>query len=117
MTATAEIEVNRIEDALLVANAALRFGPPRASARKGESSGRGGGLVGMLLPRRPSRSRQPNGAGASAGAEKRVWVLSEGEPRTVPIRTGAGDGAVTRVVGGGLDAGTEVIVDAVARRK
>lgn len=117
MTATAEIEVNRIEEALLVPNAALRFSPPRASAPKGESSSRGGGLVGMLLPRRPSRSRQPNGARDSAGGGKRVWVVSDGEPRAVPIRAGASDGAVTQVLDGGLDAGTEVIVDSITRRK
>ncbi|MCF7985845.1 MAG: efflux RND transporter periplasmic adaptor subunit [Thiohalocapsa sp.] len=108
MTATAEILVERIEDALLVPNAALRFSPPRAAAAR-EAGGRG--LVGMLLPRAPG-SRRDN-AGTERAGDARVWLLADGEPAAVSIETGASDGAQTQVLSGDLKAGQQVLVDSV----
>ena len=54
MTATAEIVVEKIENAVLVPNAALRFIPPMA-----ENTFNRRGLVGMLLPRPPRRGQHP----------------------------------------------------------
>jgi HlyD family secretion protein len=110
MTATAEILVQRLEDVLLVPNAALRFSPPRPPAKQAKG---GGGLVGMLLP------RMPHGRGGNGGGHKdsgpRVWVLRDGAPVPVPIKTGLSDGADTRVLSGDLAAGQRVIVDSTAR--
>jgi len=109
MTATAEILVQRLDDVLLVPNAALRFSPPQPP---GQQSKRGGGLVGMLLPRMPrggaGEGRKDNGA--------RVWVLRGSEPVAVPIKTGVSDGIDTRVLSGDLDAGQRVIVDSSTRK-
>ncbi|MCC6535571.1 MAG: efflux RND transporter periplasmic adaptor subunit [Burkholderiales bacterium] len=112
MTATAEIVTAARENVLLVPNAALRFTPPaRAAANDKKSSG----IVGSLLPgppRQPARKAMP---AATPGAE-RVWVLRAGEPVAVPVKTGVTNGRVTEVVSGELEAGTEVIVEALASR-
>jgi HlyD family secretion protein len=111
MTATADITVAQLHDALLVPNAALRFSPP--AAHTGEERPRG--LVGMLLPRPPSHAGK-RAAGNASGAEKRgqVWVLRTGKPVAVPVTTGATNGVVTQVVDSALEAGARVLLDAVA---
>lgn len=112
MTATAEILVQRLDDVLLVPNAALRFSPPRPP---GDASDRGGGLVGMLLPRMP-RGRNGDGNAPSSG-ETRVWVLRDGQPAAVAIETGVSDGTDTQVIAGAISAGQRVIVDSSLRRR
>jgi len=114
MTATAEILVQRLDDALLVPNAALRFSPPRQATEQGQQGARGGGLVGMLLPRMP-HSRGGSGDGHKASGS-RVWVLRGGEPVAVPIETGASGGTDTQVLGGDLAAGQHVIIDSSVRK-
>ena len=106
MTATSDIVVERVDDALLVPNAALRFTPPSAAA---EESGRGG-LVSMLLPRPPAR-RRPSGTETGDKSSQRVWTLMEGSPVSVPVTTGSSDGTRTVVTSGDLDVGLAVIVD------
>jgi HlyD family secretion protein len=106
MTATAEITVERIDDALLVPNAALRFTPPSDAAQE---SGRGG-LVSMLLPR-PPMGRRPSGPETGDKSSQRVWTLTEGIPVSVPVTTGSSDGTRTVVTSGDLEAGLPVIVD------
>ncbi len=115
MTATAEILVQRLDDALLVPNAALRFSPPRPPGGQAEKErGRGGGLVGMLLPRMP-RGRGGTGDGHKASGS-RVWVLRADEPVAVQIQTGVSDGTDTQVLSGDLTAGQRVIVDSRLRK-
>ena len=106
MTATAEILVERLDDALLVPNAALRFAPPKKAAKLRAS----GGLVGMLLPRPPRDEKRPPEAGEGA----RVWVMRDGVPAAVRIGTGASDGVWTEVADGGLETGVEVLVDTLS---
>jgi len=110
MTATAEILVHEEHDVVLVPNAALRFNPPKAGAAQG-----GRGLVGMLLPRRPAESKRPAEGGRRTGKGARVWVLHEGEPTALEVRTGATDGLSTQILDDTLTPGTEVLVD-VERR-
>lgn len=64
MTATANIIVEEIKDALLVPNSALRYTPPR------ESASRGGGLMSLFRPPRMGRS-QNRDAGPAATAKER----------------------------------------------
>jgi HlyD family secretion protein len=104
MTATADILVDRRDGVLLVPNAALRFTPPKREPASRPS----GGLVGMLLPRRPPE--QKRSAAVNQGA--RVWVLREGRPEAVPVQTGASDGISTQVLEGTLEVGTRVLVHA-----
>ncbi len=104
MTATADIVVDQVEDALQVPNAALRYAPPVAQQSRGNSAG----LIGLLMPRRPSR--QASEPAAANGNRSVVWVLREGKPVRVPVTTGASDGTHTVIVEGALKVDDRVIV-------
>jgi HlyD family secretion protein len=110
MTATAELAVQHVEQALLIPNAALRFSPPA----QGEAD-KGGGLLRKLLPGRPqfrAASRREE-----AGAGRTIWVLRAGEPRAVAIGIGASDGKRTALLTGELSEADAVITDTVAIRR
>lgn len=107
MTATAEIVVRELQDAVLVPNAALRFTPPRSREAKGE----GRGLVGVLLPGRPPSTKRTPEASARDGKGARVWTLKDGVPVVQEVKTGATDGTLTEVLDATLAPGTEVLVD------
>lgn len=99
MTATADITVNEVKDALLLPNAALRYKPEAAA------TSRGGGFMGLLRPPRRARTTvTTNGDGGRS-----VYVLHDGEPVAVTVTTGATDGRQTVVLSGDLKAGDEVI--------
>lgn len=93
MTATATIITGTREDTIRVPNAALRFQPPAEDTGAGMFAGPPGMIRG--------------GSGRSGGA---VWLLREGEPHRVPIRTGRTDGAYTEVIDGAVTVGDEIIV-------
>ncbi len=103
MTATAEIVVQEVKDALLVPNAALRFSPPSS-----RGSGRRRSLLEMLLPfpRGGPATKQTVSSGA-----RRVWILGENGPIPVTVATGASDGRKTEVLKSKLSADQPVIVD------
>ena len=103
MTATAEIKVEEVADALLVANAALRYAPAAMTASDQRS------FLQRILPGRPP-FRQASRPATTSG-ERTVWVLENGKPIAVPLRTGATDGRNTEVKGGELKAGQAVIID------
>ncbi|WGW06018.1 efflux RND transporter periplasmic adaptor subunit [Tropicibacter oceani] len=99
MTATADITVAQIEQALTVPNAALRYAPPAAPVEAEERSG----LLGMLIPTRPDD--------AASGDAKTLWLLRDGKPQEIPIRAGQTDGRLTEILQGDLKAGDMVITD------
>ncbi len=106
MTATANIIVEQVQDAILIPNAALRFSPPIR-----EEAGPSGGLLGRLLPRPPRsapRNRQPP---SGAKKQQRVWIVRDGGPVSVPVTTGATDGITSQSVQGDLKPGTPLIVE------
>jgi HlyD family secretion protein len=110
MTATAEIAVQRVAQALLIPNAALRFSPPVQT----EPDERGG-LLQKLLPGRPrfrAASRRED-----TGTSRTVWVLRDGEPSPIVIAIGASDGKRTEVLKGGISEANAVITDTVAIRR
>ncbi len=109
MTATAVVTVKKVENALLVPNAALRFTPPEPEQT--DLSG-GGSLIGRLFPRPPHPNAQPRPNADAKGAQ-RVWTLRNGQPEAVAITTGATDGVMTEVTGGALEPGTSVITEAI----
>lgn len=90
MTATATITSEVIVGALVVPNTALRFSPP------------------------PQPGAPP--APAPKAGDKRVYVLQNGAPTSVSVKTGATDGHVTQVVSPEINVGTEVVIDAVLPR-
>lgn len=106
MTATAEITVEEVKEALLVPNAALRFTPPE-SAPERESPG----FLRSLLPG-PPRFRPPTPR-EERGSARRIWVLRGGVPAPVDVTVGASDGRYTEIRAGELAPDEEVVVDAV----
>ncbi len=111
MTATADITVKKVEGAVLVPSAALRFTPP-VEAEKGPSRG----LLGAMLPRPPMNTTKPQDA-IGNGRQQEVWVLNDGQPVAVPVTIGATDGARTEVLEGNVQPGTPVVVDVAAVRR
>ncbi len=113
MTATADIIVMQIENAVLIPGSALRFTPPAQVEEKKNT-----GLVGALLPRPPSSgSRQPDDAAAANKKQQRVWILKNDQISAVPVTIGATSGNWTEVKAGDLQPGMEVVVDVLAEGK
>ncbi len=109
MTATAEIEVQTVDNSILVPNAALRFEPPTENAGSTQKSG---GLLSALLRRRPGggqRSRPTTEVGG-----QKVWMLKDGQPFALSIETGATDGLKTEVTAGDVEPGFALIIDVQA---
>ena len=113
MTATADITVQEIEDALLVPNAALRFKPMVSS---GQKSGSGGGLLRSLLPRppHPAKNHRETDTG---NKQQKVWHLVDGQAVAIRITTGASDGINTEVLSGDIEPGMALIVDTISQGK
>lgn len=112
MTATATIIAKRHQNVLLVPNMALRFTPNQAvtSAAPKQNS-----LLSALTPRVPGGRgvRKQDQAPSVAGA-KVVYILRDGAPVAITIKTGLSDGQMTEIVGGDLKAGMPVITDQLA---
>ncbi|GAB6068348.1 efflux RND transporter periplasmic adaptor subunit [Methylothermus subterraneus] len=108
MTATAEIVVKKIQDALLVPNAALRFTPPILEEAKPET---GGSVFAKLFPR-PKTTRRDTTSGANLPS--RVFVVQDGALKPIPVTAGASDGAFTQILAGDIQPGTPLVVDIVA---
>jgi HlyD family secretion protein len=105
MTATADIVVDEVADTLLIPNAALRYTPPAAA----DTGGTGGGFLGLLIPRPPTAQREPV---ADAEGRRTIWVLRDGAPVAVLVRTGLSDGNHTAITEGDLSVSDAVIVGA-----
>ena len=106
MTATAVITVQELQDKVLLPNTALRFTPPQTEA----AQPRRRGAFGMLFPRPPMGQRRSNRA---KNEGQQVWVLHDGNPEAVPVKTGASDGRLTELRVGDIQPGQAVVVDAV----
>ena len=114
MTATAEISTAVRENALLVPNAALRYTPAAEGGKKTASSG----ILGALVPRMPrTTSTRAPGDGGEKNGSKRVWVLKDGRPVAIRVKTGLTNGRMTEVLEGELKPGMAVITDTIAPAK
>jgi HlyD family secretion protein len=111
MTATAEIIVQQVTQALTVPNAALRYSPPaRPSSEQNTGLLRKLGILRGRPPFRPASKRE------ESGPNRRVWVLENGSPFPVPVLAGVSDGQRTEIVKGDLREGQGVIVDSTMAR-
>jgi HlyD family secretion protein len=109
MTATAEIVVNEVSNALLVPNEAMRFTPVATSAQPQV------GLLQRLLPRPPRRATPTLPAKLAGGATSRtLWVLRNGSPVAVAVEIGDTDGRRTEIVKGEIAPGESIIIDSTA---
>ncbi len=109
MTATADITVDNVANALLVPNAALRYTPPAAPVAAQRQ--RGGGLLGLLMPAGgPGGQRQRTTVTPTGDtSERTIYVLRDGAPVAVHVKTGVSDGTRTEIVLGDLKEGDRVI--------
>ena len=95
MTATATVVTERVDDALLVPNAALRFLPIDEAKKEAKDE----------------ESGDRRGPAHDAETRHRVWTLEDDEPVAVAVAVGRSDGERTEVTGGDLQPGTKVLVD------
>ena len=110
MTATADITTKKVENAILVPNAALRFTPP---IKEKEAPSNGSSLLNMLLPRRHrSPSKQLKDSAANNKLQD-VWTLRDGKLLAIAVGIGATDGRMTEVTSGDIDPGMPLAVDTV----
>jgi len=110
MTGTAEITTLTRDNALLVPNAALRFTPPVTTA--GHQKKSGGSVMRALMPRPPRQA--PKVQMKANSGTPRVWVLRDGRPVAIDVKTGASNGRLTEITAGELKAGMEVITEALS---
>ncbi|MGX9462836.1 efflux RND transporter periplasmic adaptor subunit [Shewanella sp. A14] len=110
MTATADILVKQIKDALLVPNAALRFKPSKTEQ---ETSSKGG-LMSSLMPRPPSISKTRPDSNSTEKNQQQLWTLQHNQPFAVDVATGASNGINTEIISGEIDSGMTLIIDTIS---
>ena len=110
MTATAEITVQKVENAVLIPNAALRFTPPITEENKPSA-----GLVGSILPRPPSPSKPREGV--TDKKQQHVWTIQDGRLQAVPMTIGQTNGIMAEVLSDNVRPGMVVIIDLIEAKK
>lgn len=114
MTATADIVVLQVSDALIVPNAAFRFTPP---APDGQPAANGGmNMLSRLFFSPPRRASTQRVVRDLPGGRQTLWILQDGEPVSVEVQTGASDGRHTEVKDSAIGPGTPVVVGTVTVR-
>ncbi|CTQ76526.1 efflux RND transporter periplasmic adaptor subunit [Roseibium alexandrii] len=102
MTASADILVNEVADALLVPNAALRFVPDPTGSADEEPTG-SSGMFGLLFSDQPSMvTPRPT--------TNTLWVLRDNGMQEIEIVRGDTNGRYTEILGGDVQPGDQVIV-------
>jgi HlyD family secretion protein len=116
MTANVNIEVGRKDDVIKLPPAALRFKP---KGKAGESSETRPGSSGNVKPGKDGQG-PPSGMGKTGerggkpggrGKGQQVYILKDGKPVAVPVKTGLGNNSGLELVEGALKEGDEVIVE------
>ena len=93
MTANVSIIVTRRDKVLKLANAALRFRPPKTpDTRKGDAAALPDEGAKKSKTAKPKKDRRPN--------ERTVYVLKETGPQPVTLKVGITDGRETEVIEG-----------------
>lgn len=113
MTATADIVVRKVENTLLVPNAALRFTPPQ---KEGEEKNKqtNSSFIRKMFPR-PGRSAERRVQKKSDPRQQQVWTIQDKRPVAIPVTTGSTDGILTEITSGEILPETELIVDATSK--
>ena len=108
MTAAATIVAKEAKGVLLVPNTALRFTP---AANGGATQGQGS-VLSRLMPRPPTAGAPKRATTNNrVPGQRQIWVLQDGQPVQMTVKTGITDGRNTEVSGEGLREGLEVIID------
>lgn len=105
MTATAQIVVQDVPDALAVPNAALRYAPPKEAKSQGFS------VMNLFIPRLPPATKN---SAPGADGMRTLYVLDNGAPKPVSVHAGVSDGKDTEILSGEVKPGDEVVISARA---
>ncbi len=117
LTANVQFELKRLNDVLMVPNAALRWMPTadqiapavrEAAKTKGADSKRPAG-VNPGNPASAGRAAQGSSASDSVTGRANLWVLDGKYVKPVPVRTGQSDNLMTQVQGDGVTDGLVVV--------
>jgi HlyD family secretion protein len=101
MTATAKITVAQFENVLTIPNEVLRYVPPRQSQSEGFS------ITRIFMPRFP---RNEKGTRAeNADGTRSIYLLRDGAPIEIKVKTGDTDGKVTIIREGDVKDGDQLI--------
>lgn len=112
MTATADILVKQVKDALLVPNAALRFSPPEQKQQASSN----GSLISRLMPRPPSSPKQREASVDTQNNQQQVWVLGDEQAIAIAVTTGSTNGIMTEIVNGDVEPGMALITDTISNQ-
>ena len=104
MTATVSVVTREAKDVITVPSAAFRYRPPVVDRRGGWS------LQNLFMPRMPRGAGRPAPTVSSDGT-RTLYVLKDGVPAPVKVRTGSTDGDRTEIVSG-LAEGDQVVIGA-----
>jgi HlyD family secretion protein len=112
MTATADITVARVDDAVLVPNAALRFSPSVTDAEDTEKKETKTSVTSRLFPRPPRSARTSSNQSSikTAGGEQQVWTLNGQTPTPIKVTTGLSDGIKTELTSGNIAPNTPLVI-------
>lgn len=96
MTATVAVVTRQADDVLTVPNAAFRFSPPVQASRQGWN------LQRLFMGGPPRMGRQAARQSARGGSEggRTLYVMRDGAPEAVVVKTGATDGEHTEILSG-----------------
>ncbi len=115
MTASADVTVQEVKDVVTVPNSAFRYTPPLVTAPRQKSSG----LLGMLFssgaPGEKNRVTTSLTNGVTKEGFRNLYVLKDGVPVQIAVKTGVTDGDLTEVLDGPLVAGDAVITAQVSK--
>jgi HlyD family secretion protein len=114
MTATAVITVQKVENCVVVPNAALRFAPATEQRQTATSSG---GLLRKILPGPPPMPPKTAAEASGDAKQSRVWTVRDGQLVAIPVAVGATDGIRTEIKGGAVEPGMALVVDTISGSK
>ncbi len=102
MTANVEIVTREAKGALTIPNAAFRYQP----ASSAKANARPFSITSLFMPRFPRNERKT--AEVAKDGSRPVYVLRNGAPEKVSVKTGSTDGEKTEILSG-LQAGDEIV--------
>lgn len=115
MTANVSVEVAKKDNVLMLPPAALRFKPKlKVDNAKEKDNANGAGVSGQ----HPTGGGRPNGAGKggsgkTGGRNQKVYLLKEGKPLAVQVKTGIANNSSIELVEGDIKDGDEVIIEEI----
>jgi HlyD family secretion protein len=113
MTATANIVVTEVKNAVVVPNSALRFKMTQEDTAQSSNNS----IVNSLLPHPPREQSKQKEITITSGSQQAVYVLKGGRPVAVSIITGVTDGVTTEVLSGGIEPGMSLIIGTITEKK